>query len=203
MGLRNDAGAYGSLTKALHWLTVLAIVAQFVVGYLLEDESGRGRGRGRGRGGDEDDDSLGMGLLALGPGDDDRTDLLLLHACLGLAILALATVRLLWRVSGDLPAWAPGLSAFERRLEANVEKLLYLMLFLIPISGLLLLFGSGEDWNLNGTEWESPVEFADDDLLLGVHITTHIAFFVVVTVHLGLVLKHTLIDRDRLLRRML
>ena len=42
--LRNGPEGYGSLTKALHWATVLALVAQFTVGYLMDpdDEGGAG-----------------------------------------------------------------------------------------------------------------------------------------------------------------
>ena len=42
---------------------------------------------------------------------------------------------------------------------------------------------------------------SDDAVAL--HVASHIAFFCAVAAHLGLVLKHQLIDRDRLLRRML
>jgi cytochrome b561 len=35
------------------------------------------------------------------------------------------------------------------------------------------------------------------------HVLTHIAFFVVFVLHVSLVLKHQLLDRDRLVRRML
>jgi cytochrome b561 len=42
----------------------------------------------------------------------------------------------------------------------------------------------------------------DDDLLLGAHIATHLTLFVALVVHVGLVLKHQFVDRDRLLNRM-
>jgi cytochrome b561 len=47
------------------------------------------------------------------------------------------------------------------------------------------------------------VDLADDDTLLTAHVTTHLVFFVVLAVHVGLVLKHQLVDRDHLLNRML
>lgn len=53
---------------------------------------------------------------------------------------------------------------------------------LIPLTGLSLLLVS-------------------DDLLV-LHVAGHIALFVALALHLGLVLKHQLINRDRLLRRM-
>ncbi len=107
-----------------------------------------------------------------------------LHVLLGLVILSLGVVRVVWRRAGGLPPWAPALSAFERRLEAVLEQALLGLLFLIPLSGLLLI-GTGED----------------DYLPL--HVAAHLAFFVVVALHVGLVLKHTVIQRDRHLSRML
>jgi len=201
VGLRNDQHGYGSVTKILHWSTLVAIVAQFVVGYLMDaDDSGRGRGRGRGRGGESD-------LIALPPlrqgSDDGGEQLVLIHVVLGLTILVLATVRLAWRLSGRLPDWADALGDGERRLEAIVEKALYLLLFAIPITGLGLVFASGEDWDVGSAELSAPWEIVDDDVWLAAHIAAHVAFFVVVALHVGLVLKHTVVRRDGLLTRML
>jgi cytochrome b561 len=104
------------------------------------------------------------------------------HVALGVSILVLATVRLVWRRRSKLPPWAEGLSLFERKLAHRTEQALYVLLFAIPLSGLCLVLIS-ED-------------------AVAVHIASHIAFFVVIAAHLGLVLKHQLIDRDHLLRRM-
>ena len=53
MPVRSGPEGYGGVAKALHWLTVAALVAQFTVGYVMDvDDSGHGRGRGRGRGGE-------------------------------------------------------------------------------------------------------------------------------------------------------
>jgi cytochrome b561 len=64
----------------------------------------------------------------------------------------------------------------------GTERALYLLLFLIPLSGLWLVL------------------ISDDAVAL--HISCHITFFVVIAAHLGLVFKHQLIDRDGLLRQM-
>ena len=183
MKLRNDGDGYGLVTKSLHWLTVLALVAQFVIGYLLDDDSGHGRGRGRGRG---EDSGHGRGRgggddYSLGFGDGDDV-LVTVHVALGLSILTLAVIRLLWRRATSLPAWAPGLSASGRVLATWTERVLYACLFAMPLTGLSLLLVS------------------DDVLFL--HVVTHVVFYVALTLHVGLVLKHQLIDRDRLLDRM-
>ena len=113
---------------------------------------------------------------------DDR--LLTAHVLLGVTILVLATFRLYWRRRrATLPPWAPGLSPTERIIAHWTERALYLLLFVIPLTGLFLVLVS--------------------DDAVGVHVASHLAFFAVVTIHVGMVLKHQLIDRDRLLRRML
>ena len=190
MGILPVVAAYTRTSRALHWGTALVLAAQFTVGYLLDDDDGgRGRGRGRGedsgrgrgRGGDRDEASGGGddgGPLGL---DDDG--LLTLHVVLGVTILALAVARVLWRRHAGLPPWAETLSHGERTLAHWTEKALLALLFVIPLTGLWLVLVS-------------------DDALT-IHVASHIAFYVALAAHLGLVLKHQLIDRDRLLERML
>ena len=176
---------FGVVAKVLHWGMMLALGAQFVVGYAMERA----------------DDLLdGPVDLWLG-GEDDR--LLVVHVVLGVAILGLAVVRVAWRKVAGLPPWAETLSHRERHFAHRVEQVLYGMMFLIPITGLALVLISGEDWDLNGGEWVAPREWIDDDVLLPAHIAAHLVFFGALIAHVGLVLKHQLVDRDGLLRRML
>ena len=169
---------YGRVTRALHWLTVAALLAQFSVGYALDVGGGRGRGRGRGGVSGRGRGRGGDGLEVFG-----EDALLTVHVVLGLSILLLAVVRYWWRCRTPLPPWAPGLSAFERTLAHWTERVLYVVLFVIPLTGLWL------------------VVVSDDALAL--HVASHVVFFFAFSAHVGLVLKHHLLDRDGLLRRML
>jgi cytochrome b561 len=179
--LRNDEHGYGLVTKSLHWLVAGAIALQFIIGYVM-DPGGGGRGRGRGRGGES-----GQGR---GRGGDEGYDifgddaLVSAHVVLGATILTLATIRLVWRRTTPLPPWAPGLSPFERTLATWTERALYVAMFAVPLTGLVLV--------LSG-----------DDAVLPLHIAAHIVFFVAFAFHIGLVLKHQFVDRDHLVRRML
>ena len=173
-----DPSGYGRIAKTLHWLTVAALVVQFSLGYLL-DVGGSGRGRGRGRG-----EGSGRGRGRGGDLDvfgDDQ--LLTAHVVLGVTILTLSAVRLYWRRRAGLPPWAKTLSTGERTLAHWTERALYVLLFVVPVTGLWLVLVSDE--------------------AVTVHVASHIAIFVAIAVHLGLVLKHQLINRDRLLRRMI
>ncbi|MGW0467911.1 cytochrome b [Streptomyces sp. NPDC003027] len=175
----SGGAGYRPLTKVLHWSVVAAFAAQFVVGYLLDaDEPGRGRGRGRG-GGPGRGRGRGEGEYAAF-GDDA---LLTAHVLLGVTIIVLGIVRLAWRRLTPLPPWAPTLTARERRLAHGTESALYWLTFLVPATGLVLL-AAGDD-------------------ILPLHIAAHAAFFTALALHVGLVLKHQFINRDRLLHRML
>jgi cytochrome b561 len=212
MPMRNGEHGYGAVTKVLHWLTFLVIVAQFLVGYTMSTESSKADAaadrvhdskdqckdrpdeeqcedevdRREDALDDRGDDALGTAWDDLRSGDLFAGGVTLpeLHILLGLLILALAVARVVWRFAGSLPPWAPALSHVERALEGWLEKGLMLLLFVIPISGLLLVAGDDDDW-------------------VELHIGAHIAFFIVVGLHIALVLKHTVIQRDRHLARML
>jgi cytochrome b561 len=199
MPLRNGEHGYGGVTKVLHWLTFSVIVAQFLVGYTMSTENSaadvaadRVKDSKEQCEASEDSDAaeaeeerceeeVDRREEALDDRADDAASTL--HVVLGLVILVLAVARVIWRFAGALPPWAPALSHAERTLEGWLEKALMLLLFLIPISGLLLV--------------------TRDDRSVQLHIAAHIAFFVVVGLHIALVLKHTVIQRDRHLARML
>jgi cytochrome b561 len=174
---------YRPLTKFLHWAMVVAFGVQFAIGYRLDaDGGGHGRGRGRGRG---EGSGHGRGRGRGGDGLDVFGDdtLLTVHVMLGVTILVLAAVRLYWRRRVGLPPWAPTLTAPERTFEHWTERAMYALMFAVPLTGLAVVLGS--------------------DDLVALHVATHLAFFAVVAGHIGLVLKHQVIERDRLLRRML
>jgi cytochrome b561 len=172
--LRNGPQGYGWLTKVLHWGTVVALVAQFVVGYVMDPDDGGGRGRGRGRGGDSGrgrgrgGDADGYDLL------DDR--LLTLHVSLGVLIIVLALARLAWRRIDGLPPWSDRLGPRERKVATWTERCLLALLVVIPATGLALVL-SGEDD------------------LVWLHVAAHVAFFVALAVHVGLTLGNRLLPR--------
>lgn len=177
---------YGLVAKALHWLTFLLLVAQFMVGYAIDRI-----------------EDLAEPLVDRWLGGEDDY-LVVVHASLGVVILVLASARVVWRRIHGLPPWAETLISRERRFAHWTERILYLCLFLIPLTGIALVLVTGEDWDVGRElEWRAPVEWIDDDLVLGAHIVGHLIFFTAFAAHLGLVLKHQMFDRDRLFRRML
>ena len=216
MPLRNGAHGYGVTTKALHWLTVAALAGQFAVGWTMDfdDVSDRADDRldaaaermeedaeNRGEAAEEateadierredavdalDDDESSAVFSDVVSGDafGDGLSLPELHVTLGLFVIALAAVRILWRRTTPLPPWAEHLGAGERRLEGLLEKAMLALLVVVPASGLLLV-AAGDRW-------------------LPLHVAAQIAFLLAIAAHVGLVLSHTVVRRNRHLARML
>lgn len=207
MSLRNGPQGYGVVTKVLHWLTVLLVAGQFLVGYTMDADDGRPEcdpvGEDR-SGGDltdaekerldrleeaceaeqerleaaEEDPWTAFSDLASGELWQDGLSLPEGHVLLGLAILLMAVLRVVWRRVAGLPPWSDRLSEAERRLVHWTERILLTLLFVVPATGLLMIAGSDDDW-------------------LPLHVTAHIAFFVALAAHLFTNL------RPRVLRRML
>ncbi|GFG52532.1 hypothetical protein CQY20_09400 [Mycolicibacterium agri] len=214
MRLRNGEHGYGAVTKFLHWLTVFAIVGQFLVGLTMEaDDAALDREKARidaledigkdvakDRGLEElfeveierleedldarRDEYMSAAFTDVFSGRflTDGVSLPEIHVLLGLSILLLGMARVLWRAFTPLPPWAPYLEPGERRLETVLEKLLLTMLFVVPFTGLLLIFGD-IDW-------------------LAAHIGAQVVLLLVIAVHVGLVLRHTVVRRDGQLWRM-
>lgn len=206
MRWRNGEHGYGSVAKLLHWATVLALAAQFWVGLTmegdkdahaadearveqLEEQAKELDGDARDRARDEVD-RLEDELDARQDEAEDEfvrdalrhptePSLPLLHVGLGLLVMALGAVRLAWRRTG-LPPWAEHLGPTARAIAGPTERMLLASLFVMPASGLLLVF-AGHDW-------------------LPVHVATHLIFLGALLVHVGLHLAHA---RHGQLRRML
>lgn len=179
MRLRNGEHGYGLVTKSLHWLTFLVVVAQFVVGYTMEtDDSALDR---------RDEACEATADTEAAEAEEERCEEQVdreedaakdapsdLHVALGVAILVLAGARVLWRAFTPLPPWSERYGKLGRTLQHWFEKAMLALLFLVPISGLLLYRG---------------------DAALAVHVASHVAFYVVVGAHIVLQLAHRHVGR--------
>lgn len=183
MTLLNTKDGYGALTKFFHWAIVALFAFQFAAANIM---------------------------LRIGP---DETALGLSqavyfnwHKSIGLAALVLAALRLLARRSGRLPDWASTLSVRERSFVHRAEQLLYAAMFAMPISGYLYVMAGGYGVNLFGVvELPNPIgaRTALAAAAKWTHIASSYALVLVLAGHIGLVLRHQLLLKDRLLNRML
>ena len=134
-------------------------------------------------------------------------DLYQQHKSLGFVVLALTAARLLSRALVTAPAAAPG-PAWERRLAALVQALLYLLTAAAILAGWLLVSASPlpiptRFFNL----FVIPNIAAPDGALFAratlAHALLAYAIAALVALHVVGALKHYWIDRDDVLARML
>ncbi|ACQ81922.1 cytochrome B561 [Beutenbergia cavernae DSM 12333] len=175
MPLRNGPGGYGVVTKVLHWVTVVALVVQFLLGYGIEAAS----------------------ELLTGTDDSDHDEAaVFVHGWLGGGILVLTALRLVWRTTTPLPPWSDRLTSADRKVESWIERALYVLLCWIPLSGMALLLASGEVRDVaEDGEWVPPLDLVDDDVLLGLHVAGHVLFYVALAIHVGLAVRRRTLSR--------
>jgi cytochrome b561 len=140
-----------------------------------------------------------------------------LHKSIGITVLGLAILRVLWRVTHRPPALPSTFQQWEQRVSHIAHIVLYLLMFAMPISGWL----HESAWNGAATHpmtlykvipWFRLGFIMNLPPLLKNHLhdlfgTLHTAFayalYVVLGLHILGALKHELIDRQSVLRRML
>jgi len=178
----SDALRYDRVAICLHWLMALAIVVMLVLGFVMEDLS-----------------PLSTRIAAFQ-----------FHKSLGLTILALALVRLVWRLLHPAPAYPAGMKAWERLAAEFTHGLLYACMVLIPLTGWLLISTSKNRFPTHyfGT-FEVPLlgGFADShavhELTEALHYWFAIGIIGLIGLHLAGALKHRIVYKDTVFTRMM
>jgi cytochrome b561 len=128
------------------------------------------------------------------------------HKSIGLIILLIVLLRFTWRKTTRLPNWAETLTKMEQTLVHWYERVLYAAMFVMPISGYLYVMAGGYGVHfLSRVHLPNPIPLSETVATAArwTHIATGWLILAALAIHVGLVLKHQLIQRDGLLRRML
>ena len=131
--------------------------------------------------------------------------LLAIHRPLGLAILAFALVRLVNRLTHHPPPFLATMSRLGRRFATWSEYLMYAFLLAQPLIGWAMLSTAGSPITIYGPfrlPGIAPFNIAMYELLRWCHRVVALSLFLVVTAHIGVVLFHALVVRDRIIDRM-
>jgi cytochrome b561 len=135
----------------------------------------------------------------------DYHRLIAIHRPLGIVILILAAIRLTTRWFTTLPPFPPTMSRWEQLAASSSEKLLYTLMFVLPLVGWGMLSAGHYPIVMFGTIHLPPILPAHPMLyavLRKAHTILAFLLFATFLAHLSAVLFHTLIIRDRLLDRM-
>lgn len=168
---------YPPARQALHWLTVLLLVAAAALG-------------------------LYMTGLKLSP---TKLSLYSYHKWIGVTILAVVLVRL-WLVRAQPVAEHPAHAAWQALAARVTHRALYVVLLAVPVSGWLMSSAKGFQTVLFGV-LPLPDLLAKNpplgDTLAIVHQGFNLLLAALVAAHIGAALWHHFVLRDRLLLRMM
>ncbi len=178
MSIRSGPDAWGSLAKLFHWSIATLVIGNLSLGLWMVDL-----------------DASAQKMRSYG-----------LHKSIGISVLGLMLLRLLWRALDQRPPAPPGMSPLARRVSRVLHGGFYVLLLALPLSG--WLYNSAANFPLR---WFGLVNLprlsAADPVLKQLAQSAHewLAFLVIAAVllHASAALKHHLIDRDQVLRRML
>jgi cytochrome b561 len=168
---------YTRFAVAMHWIVALVVFVQYPLGWLMQE------------------------IPKQPPGQ--RAEVFNLHKSIGLTILALMVVRLGWRLAHRPPSFPP-MAAWQARLARLTHYTLYAALIALPLAGYLGSVFSGypvKYFGITLPSWAAK-NAAMKDLMSNVHLTLSWILAVAFALHLAGVVKHVLLERDGLLRRM-
>jgi len=176
MRIFNTRDRYGIVAILLHW-----IIATLMIGLLI----------------------LGLYMVAL-PISLEKLKLYGWHKEYGFLVLALAIVRILWRLTNTTPALSiPPLEEFAAR---SVHWIFYIFMFALPITGWLITSAAGLPASFFGLVTLPNLVSPNEELrqlFQEIHEWLGYALIAVIALHAAAAFKHHFINKDDILRRMI
>lgn len=188
MQVRNTRERYGAIAQLLHWLMVVLLVGMVAVGLYMEDLPITEKLPG----------TLGYSLYQL-------------HKSFGFVVLALAILRLAWRLANPVP---PVPRSHGKLVEWGAHAshlLLYGLIFAMPITGWLYVSADPLSHSLVPTRFFDAfvipnlldADEATRDVFRGLHGLLSNVLIGVVALHAAAAIGHHVLFRDNVLLRML
>ncbi|TFG87654.1 MAG: cytochrome b [Chromatiales bacterium] len=188
--LKDTATAWGSMTRATHWILVLIVAVQIPLGFWMVDLI---------------EDNIAS------QGDDPWIMLTAnVHHTIGFLVLILAFWRINWRLNNPTPELPASRSAYELYLARITQGFLYFLMFFYPLTGWAVLSTSPDELPILFFGWEIPrmvsaqsegTTFASD-LFSELHLACWKAGGALLLLHVSGATWHQFIRRDDLLMRM-
>jgi cytochrome b561 len=175
----NTAERWGSVSVGLHW-TIAALVLLVQV-------------------------PAGITMVWVDPGPVQNL-CYNIHKTNGIVIFLLALVRLGWRQAHPVPLLPTDMPQWQTRLARTTHALLYILLFLMPITGFLRTAMGGFPvpfFMVLELRHLVPENKPVAEVFSYVHFTLQFVLYVTVLLHVAGALYHHHVRKDGILRRML
>ena len=168
---------YSKIAIIIHWLMAIMIIAMICMGVYMSD---------------------------LPKGSEERTWFFTLHKSIGLTLALLVVIRLVSKLINKSPPLPNMVSATHQKLAKATHQLLYLMMFIQPVSGYISSsFTSYKTkfWGIPLPRWSSKNPELNE-LFSQVHEVSAICLVILLIIHISGVAYHVKKKETVLFRRM-
>ena len=179
--LTNTGRRYGAVAILLHWLMAVLLITLTSLGVYMASLP-----------------DVGF--------DTKKIALILYHKQLGILALAVAVLRLAWRVGNALPQLVEALPEWQKVTALFVHLSFYGLMLALPITGWLLSSAAGFTVSFFGI-FDLPDLVSYNDYLFHTFTNIHrwlgYALIVLILIHAVAALEHHLLFKDETLKKML
>ena len=195
----NNLTSYTKTAKILHWLIALSIFGMFGLGWFMADIP-----KDAAKQTVFDIFDLGIFHWTVAEEISPRSFYFNVHKSFGVTIFALIIIRIVWRLTHTPPALLSSYKAVERKLATGAHRLLYLLMIILPLSGIIMAIYSkyGIKWFgmpfIGGLD-NNPMR----EIFKSAHEIIGLILVAIIVIHILGALKHQFIDKDETLSRML
>ncbi len=176
--MKEQGPKYSPLAMTLHWLIAILVIVNWRAAEAAEHAS-----------------------------KADREAIMGNHFSFGVILFVLAAARIVMRFTSPPPPLASTLKPWEAVLAKLTHALLGLLVLLLPIFGWLAMSFYGQPVSVFGLFSVPPLPLTPDkdmaEAIFEAHATVGTILVILMFVHIAATLKHTLIDRDGNLFRIL
>lgn len=192
------ADRYTKTAVILHWLVALGLIFMLALGLFMSQLPREGA-----KSDTYDLFNLGIVTWHMASEVSPRTFYFNLHKSIGVTLFVLIVIRVFWRLRHQPPALLSSLAAWEKRLADLSHKLLYVVMVVLPASGLLMTLYSKYGLHWFGIRLLPGLDNkAVREAFLAVHQCLAFVLIALIVLHTLAALKHWIIDRDGTMRRM-
>ncbi len=190
---------YTKVAVILHWLIAFGILGMFAFGWYMT-----GLPREAPEQLSYDLFDWGIYTWELSKESSPRAFYFNLHKSIGITLLGLIIIRILWRITHKPPALLTSYKAWERKLSTSAHHLLYLLMILVPISGLIMSVAGKYGVKWFGLDFIAGIENKPiREIFHETHEIAGLVFLAIIILHIMGALKHKFIDKDETMQRMM
>ena len=190
---------YTKTAKILHWLIALGIFAMFALGWFMSDIPKEAAKQSV-------FDIFDLGIFHWTSAEEvsPRSFYFNVHKSFGVTIFALIIIRILWRLTHTPPALLASYKAIERKLANGAHRLLYLLMLILPLSGVIMAV-----YSKYGIKWFGMdfIKGLDNNPMREIFKSAHeiigLVMIAIIVIHILGALKHQFIDKDETMDRIL